>query len=135
MVVAIKDWKIPDNVAVQAFINAIKSKPKGTIIDVAIEVIRETRNLDKNKAYKDMSDDEVLEHFKEKKLMQNLKVRIQNRTNTNIKLTAVSKAKSEKTAKERELLLQAGAEDKESQAYKDRIAAEKAEREAKKANR
>ena len=50
MVVAIKDWKIPDNVAVQAFINAIKSKPKGTIIDVAIEVIRETRNLDKNKA-------------------------------------------------------------------------------------
>jgi hypothetical protein len=126
---AIKKWEIPASIALSCFIEGIKSN--STIEEVTKQAIAETRNLPSNKPHKDEDESEILAYIIKNKIMRNLKTKIQNRTNTTITLKSMTKKKSEDTIAERQALLDAGAEDKLSPAYKKKIAKRKKERESK----
>ena len=103
-------WSIPRDISVGAFIKALKTVPKGTIDDVASQILFKTRHLPANEKLK-ATDEDVREYFKKYNTIQNEKVKIQNASGIKIKLTSLKKQRDSKAEEHRKMLLDAGADD------------------------
>jgi len=129
---AVKSWKIPEDIALKCFIKGIKKN--STIEEVTKQAITETRSISDNKSNKDASEEDILAYIVKNKIMRNLKTKIQNRTHTLITLKTTNKKKSETAEEERAALIAAGAEDKLSAAYKKKMDDRRKEREEREKN-